>query len=164
MDILNQFGINPILLAAQVVNFLILLFILKKFLYQPILKVLEARKKKIEESLKNSEAIERKLQETEQQSEKIIARTLQQAQRILDETKEAAAQMLEGAKETSAEIISDANVKASEIVKIRQGMLEQQIREHLGDLIILAFEKIVGKRLTEKEQREVVEKEIKNLS
>ncbi len=164
MEILNQFGINPILLAAQVVNFLILLFILKKFLYKPILRVLEERKKKIEDSLKNAEEIEKKLQATEEQSEKIIAKTLQQAQKILDETRKAAAQMLEGAKETSAEIISDANVKASEIVKIRQGILEQQIREHLGDLMILAFEKITGKRLTEKDQKEVVEKEIKNLS
>lgn len=164
MEILNQFGINPLLLAAQAVNFLLLLFILKKFLYKPILKVLEERKKKIEESLRNSEAIEKKLQETEQQSEKIIAKALQQAQKILDETKEAAAQMMEGAKETSTEIISDANVKASETVKIKQGILEQQIREHLGDLMILAFEKIVGKRLTEREQKEVVEKEIKNLS
>jgi len=43
MDILNQFGIKPVLLAAQVVNFLALLFILKKFLYQPILKVLKTR-------------------------------------------------------------------------------------------------------------------------
>ncbi len=164
MEILNQFGINPILLAAQVVNFLILLFILKKFLYKPILRVLEERKEKIEDSLKNAEEIEKKLQATEEQSEKIIAKTLQQAQKILDETRKAAAQMLEGAKETSAEIISDANVKASEIVKIRQGILEQQIREHLGDLMILAFEKITGKRLTEKDQKEVVEKEIKNLS
>ncbi|MBI2334577.1 F0F1 ATP synthase subunit B [Candidatus Daviesbacteria bacterium] len=164
MEILKDFGINPLLLAAQVVNFFILLFILKRFLYKPVLKVLEERKKRIEESLKQAEEIEKKLQATEEQSEKIIAKSLQQAQKILDETKQAAARMLEGAKETSAEIISDANVKASEIVKIRQVMLEQQIREHAGDLIILAFEKIIGKRLTGKEQKEIIEEEMKNIS
>ena len=63
MDILSQFGVKPILLAAQVVNFLILLFILKKFLYGPILKVLSERRKKIEDSLKNVEEIEKRYNE-----------------------------------------------------------------------------------------------------
>ena len=73
MDILNQFGVQPILLAAQVVNFLILLFILKKFLYGPILKVLDSRKKTIEQSLKNAEEIERRLLETTEEKEKVMA-------------------------------------------------------------------------------------------
>src|SRR3989344_4706705 len=104
MEILNQFGINPILLAAQVVNFLILLFILKKFLYKPILKVLEARKQKIEESLKNAEEIERKLLLTEEEKEKILAKTSLEAQKILDETKKEIEVMKEEGKVQATEI------------------------------------------------------------
>ena len=44
MDFLNDFGVKPVLLAAQAVNFFILLFILKRFLYKPILGMLEKRK------------------------------------------------------------------------------------------------------------------------
>ena len=56
MEIIKQFGINPILLAAQVVNFIVLLFIFKKLLYKPILKVLDERKKKIEERKEKEKA------------------------------------------------------------------------------------------------------------
>ncbi len=76
MDILNEFGIKPILLAAQVVNFLILLYILKRFLYKPILKVLNERKNKIADSLKNAEEIERKLVEISEEEQKRIAKAV----------------------------------------------------------------------------------------
>ena len=73
MDILNQFGISPVLLTAQVVNFLVLLFILKKLLYGPLLKVLAERRKKIEDSLKNAEEIELRLQETNEKIDKMLS-------------------------------------------------------------------------------------------
>src|SRR3989344_479201 len=164
MDILNQFGAQPILLAAQVVNFFILLFILKKLLYGPILKVLEARRKKIEESLKNAEEIEKKLQETDEQSEKIIANTLQQSQKILDETKEAAAQILEDANNSAANIIERAHVQALEAIKTERIILERETKEHLGDLVVLAFEKVTGKKVTREDQERMIEKEVRNLS
>ena len=63
MDILENFGVEPVLLLAQIVNFAILLFILKRFLYKPILKVLEERKNKIETSMKQSEQIQKEFEE-----------------------------------------------------------------------------------------------------
>ena len=72
MEFLKEFGIQPTLLIAQIVNFLIILFILKKFFYKPIIKLLDDRKKKIEESLKNAELIEERLKQTEEKSAQII--------------------------------------------------------------------------------------------
>ena len=163
MDILNQFGINPILLAAQVVNFFILLLILKKLLYNPILKVLETRKKKIEESLKNAQEIELKLQATEEQSEKIIEKTLKQSQQILDETKEASSQMLDEAKNTAAEIITKANEQAIELKKAEYIKLEQEVKENAASLVSLVFEKVIGKRISGDDQKALIEKEVRNL-
>ena len=40
-DLLKQFGIEPTLLIAQIINFSILLFVLTKFLYKPILKAID---------------------------------------------------------------------------------------------------------------------------
>lgn len=164
MNFLSDFGLNPLLLAAQVVNFLILLFILKKFLYGPILKVLEARKKRIEESLKNAEEIERKLQETEEHSEKIIARTLQQAQKILDETNEVAAKILEDTNKQAEQILLKATEDGKKIIKIQEGVLMDQMKENAGRLVILAFEKITGKQITGDDQKRLIEKEVRNLS
>src|SRR3990167_6839778 len=83
MDIFENFGIQPTLLFAQIVNFVIILYLLKRFFYKPILKVLDERKKKIEESLRNADLIETKLQKTDENSKKIIADSQIQAQNLI---------------------------------------------------------------------------------
>ncbi len=62
MEIIKNFGLNPILLAAQIVNFLIIFFILKKFLYKPVLNVLNKRQVTIKEGLKQAEEARVKLE------------------------------------------------------------------------------------------------------
>lgn len=164
MDFLKDFGVQPILLAAQVVNFFILLFILKKFLYGPILKVLETRKKTIEQSLKNAEEIEKKLQQTQEQSEKIIADTLKQAQKILDQTKEAAAQMLADTNKTAEQMLLKAEDDGKKIVELQRVVLMDQMKENAGHLVTLVFEKITGKKVSQEDQKKLIEKEVRNLS
>lgn len=164
MNFLSDFGLNPLLLAAQVVNFLLLLFILKRFLYKPILRVLEERRKKIAESLKNAEAIEKKLQETQEQSEKIIAKALQQAQKILDETKQTAAQMLQDTNKQAEQILLKAQENGKKILQREKEVLMDQLKEHAGRLVFLAFEKITGKRVTSDDQKRLIEQEVRNLS
>lgn len=163
MDILNQFGINPLLLAAQVVNFFILLFILKKLLYGPILKILAERRKKIEDSLKNAEEIERQLQETTVKSEEIIVDTLKEAQKIMDQTKEAAAQILADTNKTAEQILLKAQEDGKKIVQLQEQVLMDQMKENAGRLVLVAFEKIIGKP-ARVDQKKLIEKEVKNLS
>ncbi len=164
MEILNQFGVQPILLAAQVVNFLILLFILKKFLYKPILKVLDERKKRIESSLKNAEEIERRLQQTTEESEKVIGKTLKEAQKILDQTNENAAQILADANKQAEHILLRAADEGKKIVELQKEIMMGQVKKSAASLIALAFEKITGKKVTEDEQKRLIEKEVKNIS
>lgn len=164
MDILNQFGVKPILLAAQVVNFLILLFILKKLLYKPILKVLDERKKRIEDSLKNAQEIERRLQQTTDQSDKIIAKTLKEAQKILDQTNQAAAQIMDQTNQAAEEILRKATKEGEKMVALEKEMLMQRIKEYVGSLVTLVVEKVTGKKITLKDQKEIIEKEVRNLS
>lgn len=164
MNFLSDFGVNPILLVAQVVNFLILLFILKKFLYGPILKVLAVRRQKIEESLKNAEEIELRLQKTNEDVEKILANAMDEAQKIIKESKEVGMQFIEAGKKTQEDIINKAFEQALEVRKTEYVRLEKQLKEHAGDLIALAFEKVTGKKITRDDQKKIIEKEVRNLS
>ena len=164
MDIFNQFGVQPVLLAAQVVNFLILLFILKKFLFGPIVKVLEERKNKIEGSIKNAQEIEQKLLKTQEESDKIIAKTLKEAQNILDDTNEQAKQILDKAGNQAEKILQNAADEGRGIIQMQKDILMREIRENAGSLVTLVFEKVTGKKITEKDQLELIEKEVKNMS
>lgn len=163
MEIFKQFGINPLLLAAQIVNFFLLLFILKRFLYKPILKVLEERKKKIEDSLKNAEEIEKRLNEITEKEAEVILRAGKEGQKILQDAGDEYKRIIEDAKKEYARIIEKAVEDAKKLTELQGIRLEQQVRENLGSFVVLGLEKITGKAL-KKEQKEIIEREVKNIS
>lgn len=163
MEILNQFGINPLLLAAQVVNFLILLFILKKFLYGPILKVLEERRKRIEESLKNAESIEQKLAETNETIEKMVAKASTDAQKILDEAKKEIDLMKQEGKVQAEELSAQIIKRGEETVVTEMEKRQKEFMEGASTIVVAAVQKVIGKSLTKKEDLELVKKAIKDI-
>lgn len=164
MEILNQFGINPLLLAAQVVNFFILLFILKRFLYEPILKVLNERRKKIEDGLKNAEEIERRLNELTEKEAQALMRSAREGEKIIREAGNEYTRIIADAKKEYERIINKAVEDAKRLTQLEKIKLEQQVMENLADIVVLALEKVTGKLITEKQKQQIIEKEIRNLS
>lgn len=164
MEILNQFGINPILLAAQVVNFLILLFILKKFLYKPILKVLEERKQRIADSLKNAEEIERKLLLTEEEKEKVLAKASSDVQKMLDEAKKEIEIMKDEGKLQAQHLAAQIIKKGEESAQAEMDRRQQELMAHMAEIVALGMEKVTGKAFNRQDQKEIIEKEVRNLS
>ncbi|MBI3342004.1 F0F1 ATP synthase subunit B [Candidatus Curtissbacteria bacterium] len=110
--ITKQFGIEPTLLLAQIVNFLIILFVLKKFFYKPIVKMLDERRTTIGESLKNAEEIEAKLKSTEEKTASILKSAQDQSQKIIESAQDQATKIAENAqieaKKSTEQTIADA--------------------------------------------------------
>lgn len=163
MEILNQFGINPILLAAQVVNFLILLFILKRFLYKPILKVLEQRKLRIEESLKNAEEIEKRLLQTIEEEERRIQKASLESEKIIKEAQTAAAQIIDEGKVRAEQLSQRILQEGEKQLQLEKEKLQQEVRGDLADVLSLALQKVTGKIFDKKDQRELIEQTVKHL-
>lgn len=164
MDILNQFGVKPILLAAQVVNFLILLFILKKFLYKPVLKVLEERKKRIENSLKNAEEIERRLRALSEEEQKRITDAVAEGEKIIKQATDAGQQILEDVSKKREAILNQADEDAKRLYETQKEKMMIEVKEYVSNLVLSVIQKVTGKILTKKDQKEIVEKEVRNLS
>lgn len=163
MDFLEDFGVKPVLLIAQVVNFLILLFILKRFLYKPILKVLEERKKKIAESLKNASEIEKKLEQITEDREKKLQKAAKEAEEIIKEATENADKIITQAHEKAGKDIEKILAKTENEMELEREKLKQEIRAELAHLVELGLKKVSGKVITQKEHKELVEKSVKDL-
>lgn len=161
--ILSEFGVQPILLAAQVVNFLILLFILKRFLYKPLLNVLQKRKDAIAESLKNAQEIEIKLAEAAKEKDKIIEEAAKQAEKIVNGANQAREDILEDSRKTgenlAQKIVEDAKIQ----MQLEQEKLRQAVRSDATNLVMLVFQKITGKTINKSQQKELIEKAVKEL-
>jgi len=163
MEILNQFGVNPILLFAQVVNFLVLLFILKRFLYKPILKILGERRQKIEQSLKNAEEIEKRLVEIGELKVKEVQKATEIGQQIIKDATDSANQLYEEAK-VNAGVLSERLAEQTRLqLEQEKQNFEASIREHVSDLVFTIIQKVTGKVLTKQDRTKIAEESIKIL-
>ena len=163
MDILNQFGVQPILLAAQVVNFLILLFILKKFLYSPILKVLENRRKTAEQTLKNAEEIEKKLLLTEEEKEKILAKATSDIQKMMDEAKKEREVMREEGKIQAEKLVAQIIKKGEESARAEAERVKGEMISNMVEIVGMVTEKVTRGALDKNKEKQIIEKEVRNL-
>src|SRR5581483_10771761 len=93
MELFRDFGFEPTLFFAQIINFLILAYVFKRFLYKPILKVLKDREHKIKQGLKDADQAAADRQNAEAERERIIKQAGVEAEKILTETKKTAEEM-----------------------------------------------------------------------
>ncbi|TSC87460.1 MAG: F-type H+-transporting ATPase subunit b [Microgenomates group bacterium Gr01-1014_7] len=164
MNFLSDFGLNPVLLAAQVVNFLILLWILNKFLYKPILKILAERRKKVEDSLEHAEEAEKKLLEATEEAQNLIAKAAVEGQKIVDGATKAGLQIKDEIVQKANEAAAVVYKKNEEAVRLREERMMNEVRAAAADLVTVVIQKLTGKVITKDDQKSMIEKEVRNLS
>src|SRR5262245_16480479 len=94
-ELFTRFGINWYTFIATTVNFCIVLWVLHRFAYRPILAMLEERKQRIAESMANADKIKAELAATQEQRAKALGEANAQAQKLIDEARKAAEQIKE---------------------------------------------------------------------
>src|SRR3954471_19584487 len=89
-ELLNTFGVEWPKFLAQLILFIIVYFILKKFAFGPIIAMLEERRRRIEEGQLNAQKIKQQLAEAEQRHAEILAEAKPHAQRLSAQARESA--------------------------------------------------------------------------
>ncbi|QQG40500.1 MAG: F0F1 ATP synthase subunit B [Candidatus Levyibacteriota bacterium] len=156
MEILNTFGVDIKLLIAQVINFLIVLFLLRKLLYKPLLSALEDRKNTIAKGLQQAEE-GRLLLEKAAEKEKIMLQKAEKlAKKLLDETKEQKLLLIKQAEEV-------AKNQADRILKEARTQIVYETKEakialssYVSELAVQFLQKSLTGLFSEKEQHEIV--------
>jgi len=106
---MDKLGIEPSLLLAQIVNFTVIMVVLQKLLYKPIIGMLEKRKKTIEEGLRLTEAMKEEQAKLEVKKEKILASAKEEGNKIVEDAKKRA-------QEEVKEILAQGRVASEEII------------------------------------------------
>ena len=160
-ELISKLGIDWKLLIAQIVNFLVLLFVLWKFAYGPIIAMLEKRQKKIEKGLKDAEDAHKKLAESEERQKEILKKARTEAKVIVEKSRKQA-------EKAKSEIALEAKLQSEKIITDAKAQIEQEkqktiaeIKSEIGSLVVSATEKIVGEKIDEKKDAELIEKAIK---
>lgn len=164
MEILKDFGINPVLLTAQIVNFLILLFILNKILFKPLLKVLDERKIKIENSLLEAEKISVELARAEKTGKEIVEAAQTRSDQIVMAAEVASAKIQTTAQSQAKKESERILEKGKAALGLEREKMRSSLRSELMEVVVLATEKIMGKSLSDKEIEKITTKSLKDLS
>lgn len=150
-DLFTQFGIQPVLLIAQIVNFSVLAIVLTKFLYKPIIRAIDTRRDKIEKSLAQVKHLDEQQQKAAVTIEKQLADARKQAEEIMATAKK-------GAEVKRAEILVLAQKEAHDVLNKAfvqrerdKEQMEAEIQAKVGTLAIAIAEKLLRKHVSAKE-------------
>ncbi len=139
------------------VNFLILVGVLGKFLYKPFLNLMETRKQSIVDALDNAEAVNRRADEKMANYDRKIAKLEAEGREIIKEAKIKA-------EEQANEIIEQANQRASQIMNRAEKEIERErekavleMREQIAVLSLMAAEKIMERDVEVNGQDQIIE-------
>ena len=134
-ELIEALGIDWKLLLAQTFNFLVVLIILRVFVYDQTLKVLKERKKKIEEGIVKSEEAEKRLKEIEILKLEKIKEAEKEAKELFLElekkVREVEEQMLLRAKEKENEILTQAEIISQNKIKESEKLAYQNLKSLL---------------------------------
>jgi len=156
-EIGRTFGWNLWLFLSQVISFVIVALLLKRFAYKPILAVLEERRQRIAEGLLNADKIKQELAEAEQRYQEILAKGNSEAQKMIDEARASSAVIAERKQQEAITAAEQIMAKAREASVVEHERVMSQLKRELGRLVIDTTAKVTGKILTPEDQRRLQE-------
>jgi len=142
------------LIVWTVLAFLIVLFILKKFAWKPIIKGLDEREAKIADSISLAEKVKAEMAQLKNDNEALLVKAREERAQLLKEAKETKDKIVNEAKE-------EAKVQASKIINDAQAVINQQknaaineLKNQVGNLVIEVSEKVLRRELSNKTEQE----------
>jgi len=150
-------------LIWAIINFAVLLAILYKFLYGPLLKMMEKRQNEIKNNIDQAE-------EMRHEAEALQTQLKQEMEKARSEAQEIIAQAEKIGEQTKNDIISQAKESAAKITQKAQEEIQREkeqaladIRNEVAELAVLAAGKVLGKTMSLEEHRNLVDKYIQEV-
>ena len=160
----KTFGLNGMFFAAQVVNFFLVIIVLKKFAFGPIQEILEQRRTRIVAGEEKLKRIEQQLAESEATTAAAIAKANEDALRLIKEAKEGAAAFTE---QKSQEAIASAQnilAKAEAAGNADRERVSTELKREFGRLVAATTSQVTGKVLTPEDQARLNEETLSKVS
>ena len=154
--IAESLGIDWRLLIVQSIAFLILLFVLSKFVYPVLSSMLDKREATIREGIKAAEEAGHKADAAKAEVDEMLEAARKQARELLATAKSEAESVVESANVSAAErtdrMISDAKSQIEQDIT----SAKKALRDETLNLVALATEKVVGKAVTPDVDKKVI--------
>ena len=154
---------DPGLFIWTIVTFLVLLALLAKFAWKPLLQALESREETIRKSLDDAQQARQELERLNQESAQMIAKARLEADAIVARSRTDAERLKEDmrqeARAESATIVKNAERQ----IQLETGRAIEQIRHEAVDLSIAIASKVIGRNLSKDDNERLIEDALKQV-
>lgn len=162
-EIIHALGINWSALLAQAINFAILIFILAKFVYKPVLAIIDRRRDEIAASMEKVKEIDRQKEIIDEQRTAILRKADVEAGELLARAKIDAealqGELLKSAKDQAARTLA----KGMEQLENERAHMVKEIQDKLAHAIVKSAETILRREFSKEDQENFEEELKKNL-
>ncbi len=160
---LGSLGVNAKLFLAQLLNFGVVVFVMWRWVYRPLMKVLDERTKRIEQGLADAEAAGSARQAAEQESGAIVAEARMKAKGIIDEAAATAERdRAESSKKARAEVEKVVD-QGREQLRLEKERMLGEVKSELGGLVAAATERVLRQKLDRSADERLIAEAIKEV-
>ena len=155
--------LDPGLFIWTILTFLLLLMVLAKFAWKPLLAMLDERQKSIDDSLLSAEKARQELEGINQKSEAILSKSRTEAQTIVTDAKSAADKLKEDIVLKAKKEADGQLEKAKNQISVEKDKALLEIRQEIVDLSITVAEKIIKKNISKDDNASIIEDSLNKL-
>ena len=155
--------LDPGLFVWTILTFLLLVFVLAKFAWKPLLKMLQDREDMVRSSLEDAEKAKSELERLNEESEAIMAKARSEAQSILADGKAAAEKVKDDIIAKSKEQANKIREDAGNQIQVEKDKAISEIKEEVVNLTLSVAEKLIQKNLSDADNKSLIEESLKKV-
>ena len=162
-QVLEALGIKGPVILLQIVGFLVLYFLLRRFLFGPVGTMLKAREKEVAEGLQAAEAARQEAERLKLDKDKLISEARDEGrglvQKAVKEAQNARERILAEAQQEKEELL----VRGRAIIEVERNQAVVELREQVSDLALRAAEKAIRQATDDTAHRQAIDAFINSL-
>ncbi|HSE61574.1 MAG TPA: F0F1 ATP synthase subunit B [Candidatus Saccharimonadales bacterium] len=155
-------GLNWQAFLFQLITFVIVLLILRKFVYSRLVKTLDDRRTAVETSLEQAAETAKKLESAEKDIAKMIADARAQADEVVAASRKEANQLIADAEAKASRKADHIVVEAKSQMEVELSKAREALKRDTAKLIALATETVIGEKLDATKDEQLISKALKN--
>jgi F-type H+-transporting ATPase subunit b len=162
--LLFDFGIDLPLLLAQILCFSVVMYLLWRFVFKPVLATLDDRQRQIESGLTYAEEMKAKLAQTKDESAAILKQAQTDGARLIEESRRAAKEFLDQQQKDAAARANDLVAKAKQAMELEHKKMLDETRSEVARLVVATTRQVLARELSDGERTRYNEAAVREIS
>ncbi len=161
---LGALGLNGQAFLIQIISFVIVFLILKKFAFKPILKIMADRRKLIDSGVQLGEEMKKKSAELEDEVAIKLREARSQADTIIDSAQQEARELVVAAEDDAKKKVEQISKEAQEKIQLETAKARKELEKEIVGLISEATEAIIDEKIDSKKDAALIDRVLRSRS